>query len=189
MNCFQIHYINKPRPLPLYSSAASATNPSTISSNFAELISSVAFTLVQLVSQTHSERGYKLILKKQMNSSLTSSSIPKISISDYLYRICRYTKVEEDTLILALIYIDRFCKKQNVLLTDFNVHRILFASIVIAIKYIEDKFYSNKYYSKIGGMDLDILNKIEMKFLVGIGFDLYVEEKFFHMYKNKLMKL
>jgi hypothetical protein len=38
-------------------------------------------------------------------------------------------------------------------------------------------------------MDLDILNKIEMKFLVGIGFDLYVEEKFFHMYKNKLMEL
>ena len=97
--------------------------------------------------------------------------------------------MEEDTLILALIYIDRFCKKQNVLLTDFNVHRILFASIVIAIKYIEDKFYSNKYYCKIGGMDLDVLNKIEMKFLVGIGFDLYVEEKFFHMYKNKLTKL
>lgn len=188
MNFFHPHFINinKPRPRPLLSCA---TNPSTISPDYAYLISSVAFTLVQLVSQTLSERCYKLILKKQLHSSLTSSKIPKISISDYLYRICRYTKIEEDTLILALIYIDRFCKKQNVLLTDFNVHRILFASIVIAIKYIEDKFYSNKYYCKIGGMDLDILNEMEMKFLIGIGFDLYVEEKFFHIYKSRLMKL
>lgn len=63
---------------------------------------------------------------------------------------------------MTLIYIDRICKNNKILLTEFNVHRFLFSAIIIAIKNNEDKYYSNLYYAKIGGLELKKLNKLEM---------------------------
>ena len=85
-----------------------------------------------------------------------------------------------------VLYIDRFCKKKKVILTEFNVHRILFSSLLISIKFNEDKYFTNKYYSKIGGMDLRQLNDMEMEFLININFDMFVEPKFYEKYEKNL---
>ena len=51
-----------------------------------------------------------------------------------------------------------------------------FVAIIIAVKFNEDKYYTNRYYSKIGGMDLRQLNEMEMELLLNINFDLYIED-------------
>ena len=79
---------------------------------------------------------------------------------------------------------DRLCKKKKIMLTEFNVHRILFCCIIIAVKFNEDKYYTNKYYSKIGGMDLKQLN--EMELLISINFDLFIESKVYDKYYRNL---
>ena len=81
---------------------------------------------------------------------------------------------------------DRLCKKKKIMLTEFNVHKILFCCIIIAVKFNEDKYYTNKYYSKIGGMDLKHLNEMEMELLISINFDLFIESKVYDKYYRNL---
>ena len=151
-----------------------------------KIISSISITLIQLVSENRTKPDYKTKLKLQIHSPFTSLSIPSISLSDYLHRIWKYSKMDESSLIFALVYIDRMCTKNNIILTEFNVHRILCSSILIAIKFNEDKFFTNKYYSKIGGMELKQLNEMEMEFLVAINFHMFIENKLFEKYKRNL---
>ena len=141
-----------------------------------QLITSISFSLIQLVSENRSRPSFKSKIKAQAHSPFTSLSIPSISVCDYLHRLWKYSKMEETSLIIGLIYIDRLCKKKKIVLTEFKVHRILFCCIIIAVKFNEDKYYTNRYYSKIGGMDLRQLNEMEMELLLNINFDLYIED-------------
>jgi len=52
-----------------------------------------------------------------------SKKAPPISLLDYLDRIIKYTKLEESTLLIALLYIDRFCELSDLKLSELNVHR------------------------------------------------------------------
>ena len=153
-----------------------------------QIMSAISMTLIQLISDNHSKANYKEKIKAQAKQIFTSRSLPKISISDYIHRIMKYTKIEETTLILALIYIDRLCRKKKILLTEYNVHRILFVSVLAALKYNEDKFYSNVYYAKIGGLEIKQLNTLEIEFVIGINFDLFVDNKIFEKYESTLIR-
>ena len=93
--------------------------------------------------------------------------------------------MENSTLILSLIYIDRLCEN-NITLTKFNIHRILFAAILIAVKYNEDSFYENSYYAQIAGIKNKELKVIEYTFLELNDFNVYVNKAEFERYKQKL---
>ena len=79
---------------------------------------------------------------------------PHISILDYLSRIVKYSRPESGTVTLSLSFIDKLTKRQNILLTNINIHRIILTSLVIAIKCNEDEYYSNSFYAKVGGITL-----------------------------------
>ena len=59
--------------------------------------------------------------------------------------------------------------------------------MVLAIKYNEDDYYSNKYYAKVGGIALNELNELEYNLLILLEFNLLAvvdneklfKEKFF----------
>ena len=117
-----------------------------------------------------------------------SKTIPGISIESYLDRIIKYTKMETSTLILILIYIDRICEYNSLVLNKYNVHRLLLAAMIVSIKVNEDDFYSNLYYSKVGGVSLEELNSLENEFLKLIRFRLWADYNLFSKYKLNLMK-
>lgn len=112
-----------------------------------ELIKAIAKTLTMIIDENEKLPNLKEIIKKQSKLIFSANSIPKISLYDYLIRIQTYTHLERSTLISSLIYIDRLCELGKLTLTYYNIHRILFAGILIAIKYNEDEFYDNKYYA------------------------------------------
>ena len=143
---------------------------------------SISITLMDVISNYHLKDSYNHKIKVQSKQQFTSKKIPKISLGDCISRIIKYTKIDNSTLIMALIYIDRPRKNNKIFLTEFNVQRILFSAIILAIKYNEDKYYSNLYYAKIGGLKLKKLNKLEMKFLVGISFKLFIDSKDYEKY-------
>jgi hypothetical protein len=58
-----------------------------------------------------------------IKSGFTSKKPPAITIEAYLERILKYSHIEESTLILSLIYIDRVCDINNIQMTNFNIHR------------------------------------------------------------------
>jgi len=51
-------------------------------------------------------------------------SVPEIRIGDYILRIIKYGKVSMESIVLALIYIDRLIQlNQGFLLKSINLHR------------------------------------------------------------------
>ena len=119
----------------------------------------------------------------------TTKNIPSMSIKDYLLRLSQYTKINESTIILILIYIDRICKINNFHITFNNIYKLIICSMIIAIKYNEDNFYSSEIYAKLGGVTLKELNYLEFQFLILIKFSLFVEKNLFDKYYHNLMSL
>ena len=93
--------------------------------------------------------------------AFSSKKPAKITINKYFKRIMKYSKPEPSTLIISLIYIDKLCENTNFVLNSHNIHRIILASLILAIKYNEDDYYSNEYYAKVGGIALKELNRLE----------------------------
>lgn len=151
------------------------------------LNSNISISLLNLISENKLKKNFKHLLKKQKNLILNLKQIPKISVGDFIYRITYYSKIEDSTLISGLILLDRYCKKQKIILTIFNVHRLISISIIVAIKLLEDKYFTNKYYSKICGIDLSLFNQLEYEFICGLDFNLCIEKNFYYKYQNLLL--
>ena len=111
-------------------------------------------------------------------------NIPPISIKDYLERLCKYSKIDTSTIILILIYIDRICNIQKFKLTYYNVYKLILASMIIAIKYNEDEYYSNKFYSKLGVVSISEIVFLEYNFLSLIHYNLFVNNELFKKYNE-----
>lgn len=113
-----------------------------------------------------------------------TKKIPSISIKQFFERIVKYTKLENSTLVLILIYIDRLCDIQKFRLNYYNIHKIIVAAMIIAIKYNEDDYFDSIFYSKVGGVSRKELDKLEYQMLALINFELYVSEAVFNKYNN-----
>ena len=111
-----------------------------------------------------------------------SKKIPNVSIQNYLDRLAKYSKIENNTLLLVLIYIDRICELNKIRLNYFNIHKLILGGLLIAIKYNEDDYFSNTFYSKVGGVTQKEINNLEYEFLTLIDFNLYVSDELFIRY-------
>ena len=118
-----------------------------------------------------------------------SKTVPSISMHNFLERIVKYTKIETNTLILILIYIDRLCDKQKFRLNYFNIHKIILAAMLVAIKYNEDEFYDNMFYSKVGGVSKKEICKLEYEITTLINFEFFVSEELFNKYNEYIQSV
>jgi len=153
-----------------------------------DIIKSIYDSLTTVLEENKKLSNYKEILLKQNKICFSANSIPSITIYEYLIRIQKYANIEKNTLILSLIYIDRLCKLGNIVLTYYNIHRILFTAILLAIKYNEDEFFENTYYADIAGIKVWELKVIEYNFFCICGFNLYVNDHTFISYSQFLNK-
>ena len=151
-----------------------------------ELINAISNTLTTILEKNKKLKNYREILKNQSLMYFSAYTIPNISIKDYLIRIQNYSLMEKSTLILSLILIDHMCKKSNLVLTPYNIHRILFSSVIISIKYNEDSYYDNNFYAQIAGIKPNELKLLEYKFLELNDFDVYVTDVEYEQYEQYL---
>ncbi len=143
--------------------------------------------LNKLIKKNKHLLNYQKVILKQEKSIFSQNHIPEISLENYLNRIKKYTEIEDNTLIISLIYIDRLLQESRLILTSYNIHRILFTSILLALKYNEDLIYEFYYYSKIAGVSVEELSQLESEFLHLIDFNLFVEKDEFNTYKEFLI--
>ena len=151
-----------------------------------DLIKSISATLTTILEENKKLDNYKEIIKKQSKMVFSANSIPGISIKDYLIRIQTYSGIEKSTLILSLILIDHICKKTELVLTYYNIHRLVFTSILISLKFNEDTYYDNKFYSEIAGVKLKELKLLEYTFLALNDFNIFVNSNEFEKYQQYL---
>ena len=69
---------------------------------------------------------------------------------------------------------------------DLFIFRVLFSSIMLAIKYNEDDYYSNAYYAKVGGISLPETNILEYEFLKLTKYSLFITRELYDKYHNYL---
>jgi len=124
----------------------------------------------------------KNLKKKTINKTIFDlKRLPLISLYDYLYRIIKYTRINDNTLINALIYIDRI-HKNKFIITYYNIHKLIFIAIVLASKFVEDNCLNRKLYSRIGGITNKEFEILEIKFCLYINYRLYIKKDIFDKY-------
>ena len=165
---------------------AKGNSPENKDTKNINLINSISKTLNTILEQNKKLKNYKDILKKQISMYFRANTIPNISIKDYLIRIQNYSEMEKSTLILSLILIDKMCKKSGIVLTHYNIHRILFSSVLISIKYNEDSYFDNNFYSQIAGVKPNELKLLEYTFLESNDFSIYVNDIEYEQYEKYL---
>ena len=148
-----------------------------------ELIEAISQTLTTILEDNKKLNNYKEIVKNQSKMVFSATTIPSITIKEYLIRIQTYSHIEKSTMILSLIYIDRLCEIADITLTFYNIHRILFAAVLMAIKYNEDNFYDNNFYAEIAGVKSKELKMIEYTFLDMVDFKMFIDDETFEKYK------
>mmetsp|Transcript_21891 Transcript_21891/g.33415 ORF Transcript_21891/g.33415 Transcript_21891/m.33415 type:complete len:423 (+) Transcript_21891:712-1980(+) len=112
---------------------------------------------------------------------------PAIGICQYLERINKYASCSSECFVLALIYIDRLIQRNNFVLTELNVHRVVITAVLLAAKFFDDAYYNNAYYAKVGGVLVSEMNSLEVEFLFRINFSLRVVPEVFQKYHAELV--
>ena len=98
---------------------------------------------------------------------------PRISLQQYAIRISSKSSCSEACFVLATIYIERLLAKR-VVVNQYSVHRIFLVSTLLAIKYLEDDCFDNKWYATFGGVSLSELNSLEQDMLEFLEYRLVV---------------
>lgn len=158
----------------------------TVNKKLAKNLSKI---LELVLEQNKNSENYKEKLISLRNMSFTSLHRPQISIEQYLERIIYYSDAEESTFIIALIYMDRLNVISGVILTPYNIHKILFIAILLAIKFNEDSIYEFEYYSQIAGITVKELKILEFEFVCLLKFKLFINKKEFDSFKSSFDKI
>lgn len=136
--------------------------------NKEDIINFISSTFYSIINNN------KKMKKKQSrgpNEPLYGKNIPVLSLNKYLVRIMKYTECENNTLIVAYLYIMKLIEKENFVLGINNAYRLLLGSVVLAKKVLEDIRLNNAYYCDIGGISVKELNMIEYSLFTRINFD------------------
>jgi len=154
------------------------------------VIEIVADILEEIVKDNEENNGNETN-KSDINESaiigvFSSNKTPQISIKKYLTRIMKYSKPETSTVIICLIYIDKICENSSLQLSIHNIHRIILSCMILALKYNEDDYYSNKYYAKVGGISLKELNELEYNIMVLLQFNFFIDDITYEKYQAQL---
>lgn len=150
--------------------------------NNSKTIEKIADLLKDICSKEEADEKQTKLIKPFL-----AKKVPQISIKDYLERLVKFSKMSDSTIVLILIYIDRICDINNFQLNYFNIHKLILAAMVVAIKYNEDDYYSTSFYAKVGGISLNEMNNLEYEFLSLIDFTLFVEQALFDKYNEYIL--
>ena len=111
-----------------------------------------------------------------------SKQVVDVDLKPYLIRWLDLTGQDPLCLIVAASYIDKFIARTNTLLTDYNKHRILLTSLVLASKTTDDNPLTNTLFARIGGVTVAELNRLERNFLKDIEWETFVSKSTFTQY-------
>ena len=138
------------------------------------IINSIALNLKDLISDNKNGR-------KEKHDIFYLSFIPPISLSDYIKRLLKYSKMDISTLIISIIYIDRFIHKNKYVLSPNNIYRILLSACLLSLKFNQDISVNYKEYAEIASVTVEDLQNLESHMYFKLHFSLFVK---YDLYKS-----
>lgn len=70
--------------------------------------------------------------------------------------------------------------------TSLTVHRLVITAVMLAAKLMDDKYYSNAFYAKIGGVSTSDLNHMELEMLRMLDYRTFVSSSRLHELLGRL---
>lgn len=138
------------------------------------IINSIALNLKDLINDNKNGR-------KEKHDIFYLSFIPPISLSDYIKRLLKYSKMDISTLIISIIYIDRFIHKNKYVLSPNNIYRILLSACLLSLKFNQDISVNYKEYADIASVTVEDLQNLESYMYFKLHFSLFVK---YDLYKS-----
>lgn len=116
--------------------------------------------------------------------------VPALSLLRFVERLLRYLPATKELFVVGLIYLDRaLAADPQLRITATNVHRLYFAAMVVASKFFDDYFLANSSTARIAGLTLKDLRDLEVDFLAGVSFSLYVDDALYRAYLEPFEQL
>mmetsp|Transcript_26648 Transcript_26648/g.27692 ORF Transcript_26648/g.27692 Transcript_26648/m.27692 type:complete len:287 (+) Transcript_26648:3-863(+) len=106
------------------------------------------------------------------------------SLLSYMTLIIKETKPEKSTLVLTMIYMERFFNSKKVKTGKLNIKQTMFVSFLLALKMNEDVIYKISVYIDLGGINEKDYIESEKEFLDYIDYNLHVKEDLYEMYSE-----
>ena len=139
-----------------------------------QIINSISLSLNELIKRNKSQKINQDIFYLGF--------LPPISLRNYINHLMQQTNMEISTLIISIIYIDRFCSKNKYYLNKNNIYRILLSSCLLSLKFNEDKMIKFKDYSEIAAVSVEDLKNLELSMYLKLHFSLTVKYELYKSY-------
>jgi len=96
-----------------------------------------------------------------------SVTVPAITLERYIRHVAKRCAVSSSSLVVVLAYIRRIVgdPESEIVVHPRSVHRLFLASIVVSVKFCDDRFHKNSWFAKVGGVSLQELNALELVLL------------------------
>lgn len=135
----------------------------------------------------------KLAIRRQREAiarKFFSKKPPAISIDDYLLRLHRYCPMSTAVYLAAGCYIHKLALEDlSVPVTNRTVHRLLLASLRVAMKALEDLSYRHQRFAGVGGVSEKELAKLEISLCFLLDFELSVTNELLRKKSKSLQQL
>lgn len=112
-----------------------------------------------------------------------------LPLDKYIERLVSYANCSPSAFIVMLLYIDRVRQRCKYLqLNHLNVRRVVLAALLAAVKFVEDRVYSNAGFAYIGGEDVQDLNDLEYLFNQAAGWAFFVTGDEYKAFEDGLLR-
>lgn len=76
---------------------------------------------------------------------------PPISVEAYLVRIAKYAKCSPACFVHSMVHMLKLAQQDaSFAPTRLNVHRLLLTGVLISAKFLDDRYFNNAFYAKVG---------------------------------------
>jgi hypothetical protein len=147
------------------------------------LLSLLANVLEAMVDATEQREQARLQARLQGHEAGSAPQLtvfhglraPPISIEAYLVRIAKYAKCSPACFVHSMVHMLKVAQQDaSFAPTRLNVHRLLLTGVLISAKFLDDRYFNNAFYAKVGGVTTVELNRLELEMLQLLDFQLSV---------------
>ncbi|KAH0570560.1 Cyclin [Spironucleus salmonicida] len=119
----------------------------------------------------------------QNNHEATFERLRKV-----IYNFCYRTRMRNETLVGAILYLDRIVQRSGIIISKQNATLILSCTLLIVQKVYDDFHYSLKDYATVFGVPLQNLTKAEHAYLKLIRYDLIIDPTEYNQYRDYIVQ-
>jgi len=160
--------------------------PNAVNKEGEQMINNIALVIKQSMSFN----------KSSVTNLFETTSLVDMPLDEYLYRLVKYVNAwtgetggKETSgakcLVMAIMYLE--CHGLYSLITRQNLHSVMMAAMLGAIKFIEDLNITSIFWAQVAGMTVQEVNLLERQFLTLVNYELFIDPDVFEEYVKLLL--